>query len=410
MSPEGAITTAPQRRRGNLHLVIPATDGAGLISAGTRTDSGGFASAGTGERAAPARPLRVVDVAMFYGERSGGIRTYLDAKLGWSHGEPGIDHHVVVPGPATGSAPGRREVRSLRVAAANGYRLPLGTGALTRELRALSPDVVLLHDPFWAPLGVARTAHALGAHVVAVHHGSVALDAAGLPGPDRAWAPVLRRWMHRAYQDADAVMAALPTCDDTGREADVRLRFGLHPAFRPQGGVRRGDHVLYVGRLAREKGVFELLHAAARARDPWPLRLVGSGPAESRLRALADRLGIAHRVRWRPYIGDPVHLARTYQSARAVVMPGAHETFGLVGFEAAASGASVVACETAPATAAMDNLVRTYRPYDVDDLVTQIEAARAAPPELVAARALAARSTWDAAFTAELADLRTLSA
>lgn len=347
---------------------------------------------------------------MFYGERSGGIRTYLDAKLRWSRGEPGIEHHVVVPGPAAGGAPGRREVRSVRVRAANGYRLPLGSGALVRELGRLRPDVVLLHDPFWAPLGVTRAAHALGARAVAVHHGSVALDAAGLPGPDRVWAPVLRRWMHHAYRDADAVMAALPTWEDTGRGADLRLRFGLHPAFRPHDGVRRGDHVVYVGRLAREKGVFELLHAAARARDPWPLRLVGSGPAEPRLRALAERLGIAHRVRWRPYVNDPVRLARTYQSARAVVMPGAHETFGLVGFEAAASGASVVACETAPAVVAMDGLARTYRQGDVDDLLAAIEAARAADADPRAARALAGRSSWDAAFAAELADLHALRA
>ena len=80
-----------------------------------------------------------------------------------------------------------------------------------------------------------------------------------------------------------------------------------------------------------------------------------------------------------------------------------------MGFEAAASGASVVACETAPATAAMEGMVRTYRPGDVDDLLAQIEAARAAPPDLAAARALADRSTWDAAFAAELRDLRALS-
>ena len=33
-----------------------------------------------GPRCGSSRPLRVVDVALFYGERSGGIRTYLDAK------------------------------------------------------------------------------------------------------------------------------------------------------------------------------------------------------------------------------------------------------------------------------------------------------------------------------------------
>ncbi len=360
--------------------------------------------------AAPARPLRVVDVAMFYGERSGGIRTYLDAKLRWSAGEPGVDHHVVVPGPVVRRMEGLREVPSLRVVAANGYRVPLGAGALLRELRALAPDVVLLHDPFWRPLGIARSARELGARVIGVHHGSVALDAAGLPGPDRAWHPVLRRWMHRAHREVDGLMAALPTERDTGRPPALRLRFGLHPAFRPQEGVRRGDHVLYVGRLAREKGVFELLHAAARSPDGWPLRLVGSGPAEGRLRALAQRLGLAHRLSWRPYVGDPARLARAYQSAGAVVMPGAHETFGLVGFEAAASGAAVVACRTAPAVAAMGGLARTYRPGDVADLAEAIGVARASEPDRGVAAALAARSSWDAAFSAELEDLRALVA
>jgi hypothetical protein len=53
--------------------------------------------------------------------------------------------------------------------------------------------------------------------------------------------------------------------------------------------VQRGDHVLYVGRLSREKGVLQLLDAAARSADPWPLRLVGSGPLEETLRRRAER-------------------------------------------------------------------------------------------------------------------------
>ena len=34
--------------------------------------------------AGPAPVLRVADVALFYGERSGGIRTYVDAKAAWA--------------------------------------------------------------------------------------------------------------------------------------------------------------------------------------------------------------------------------------------------------------------------------------------------------------------------------------
>jgi alpha-1,6-mannosyltransferase len=360
-------------------------------------------------RANPPAPLRVVDVALFYGERSGGIRTYLDAKAQWAQETGLIEHHVVVPGRRVRHEGGRHELPSLRLAATNGYRLPLGARALKTTLRMLHPDVVVLHDPFWRPLGVTHTAHDLGARVVAVHHGSIALDAAGLPGPDPFWHPVLRRWMHHAYRYADAVMSAVDPRSDCGRSAALKLRFGLDPAFVPQPDVRREKHVLYVGRLGREKGVIELLHAAARSSEPWQLKLVGRGPIEDRLRRIADRLGIAERVRHYPYIGERARLARWYAAARVVVMPGAHETFGLAAFEAAACGACVVTCSTAPSAALMRGLARTYEPGDIDGLLAAIEGARAATPDTAAAFALAERSTWSAAFAGELAQLESLA-
>jgi glycosyltransferase involved in cell wall biosynthesis len=256
---------------------------------------------------------------------------------------------------------------------------------------------------------VTQAAHDLGARVVAVHHGSLALDAAGLPGPDALWHPVLRAWMHHSYRDADAVMSAVDPRADCGREATIPLRFGLDRAFVPRRDVHRQDHVLYVGRLGREKGVVELLHAAARSREPWQLKLVGRGPVEQRLRRLVEQLGIEERVRFHPFISDRARLARWYGSARAVVMPGAHETFGLVGFEAAASGASVVTCSTAPSAALMRGIVRTYGPGDIDGLLAAIEAARAAQPDAGAAAALAARCSWGAAFAAETLQLERLA-
>ena len=272
--------------------------------------------------AAPRAPLRVADVALLYGERSGGIRTYLEAKAAWAQRSGLIEHHVVVPGRRERHEDGRHEVLSLRLAATNGYRLPIAAGALKATLRELRPDVVALHDPFWRPLGVTQVAHELGARVVAVHHGSTALDAAGLPGPDGIWHRVLRAWMHRAYRDADAIMSAVDPQPDCGRDATIRLRFGIDAVFAPQPDVRRQDHVLYVGRLGREKGVVELLHAAARSSEPWSLKLVGSGPIEARLHRLAARLGIAERVRMYPFIADRRRLgsgtpARASSSCRA---------------------------------------------------------------------------------------------
>jgi alpha-1,6-mannosyltransferase len=360
------------------------------------------------QRGAAARPLRVVDVALWYGERSGGIRTYLDAKVAHARASGAFEHHVVVPGPRERHDEGRHELPSLRLVAANGYRVPLGARALGRTLAQLRPDVVLLHDPFWLPLHVTEKAHALGARVVAVHHGSAALDARGMPGPPRVWEPVFRAWLRHAYAPVDAIASVVDPEPDCGRRASFPLHLGLDDAFRAQPDAPRGDHVLYVGRLGREKGVFRLLEAAAIAADRWPLVFIGSGPAEDALRRRARALGLARRVAFRPYVRDRARLARAYAAARCVVMPGEHETFGLVALEAAASGARVVACDTAPSAALLGTLAHRYPAGDAGALAAAIAAARGAEREPDAAAALHWRFGWDRLFADELAHLQEL--
>jgi alpha-1,6-mannosyltransferase len=369
---------------------------------------GGAARAARRLREMPARPLRVADVALFYGERSGGIRTYLDAKADHAVRTGDIDHHILVPGPKERHEGGRHELPSLRVIAANGYRVPLGAGALKETLRALRPDVVLLHDPFWWPVDVVSCARDLGARTVAVHHGTSNLEAAALPGPSRVYAALLRRWLRRSGRHVDAVMSNVDTMADFGRLATMPLRLGVHDSFRPRPDVRRGDHVLYVGRLSREKGVLELLEAAARSADPWPLRIVGSGPLEETLRTRARRLGLAARISFRPHARDRVRLAHRYAGARCVVMPGEHETFGLVALEAAACGTPVAACWTAPAVHAIGRLGHGFAPGDADDLGRAIAAARAAGPDPQEAASIGWRHRWDRVFRDETAALRDL--
>jgi alpha-1,6-mannosyltransferase len=338
----------------------------------------------------------VADVAMFYGERSGGIRTYLNEKARFAAATAAIEHHVIVPGRSQRHEHGRHEVRSLRLAASNGYRLPLGVGALKDTLRSLRPDFVLLHDPFWAPHGVTQLAQSLGARVLAVHHASPALNAAALPGPDRLYLPLLRRVYHRAYAPVDAVMSVVDPEPDSGRRATIPLRFGIHAAFRPAP-AERGRHLLYVGRLSREKRIKDLLAAAAALGRA--VVIVGDGPAR---RALAARAGRGPTVRLLPFVADRDELAGLYREAACVVDPGPHETFGLVVFEAAASGARVVACHSTPAAAVADGLIDTFAAADVDDLVRTIERALTRPDDPATAAALADRSSWEQVFETEL--------
>jgi alpha-1,6-mannosyltransferase len=357
-----------------------------------------------------AKLLRVVDVAMFYGERSGGIRTYVRRKADYAAAGGRFEHHVIIPGRAERHLGGWHEVRALQVAASNGYRLPLGTGALRSTLRAIRPDVVLLHDPFWGSRGVADLSDEQGAIVLAVHHGSSELNAAALPGPHRIYASVLRAWMRHAYGRVDGVMSVVDPYPDSGRRAALPLRFGVDPAFRPRPGASRGGHVLYAGRLSREKGVFELLEAAGRSATPWRLHLVGTGPAERHLRARAARLGLSERIRFLPYVNERRRLAQLYAEAGCVVMPGAYETFGLVCLEAPASGGCVVACETAPSARLVGPLAETFRAGNIDGLLAAIERARSSPGDAPRAARLARSSTWERALEAELRDVARLLA
>ena len=245
--------------------------------------------------------------------------------------------------------------------------------------------------------------------MIAVHHSSAALHAAGLPGPSGVYAKALRRWYRRAYLDVDAVMSVVDSDLDARRPSTLRLRLGLDPAFGPRPGIERGEHVLYVGRLAREKGLRELLEATAAAPEPWPLVLIGTGPAGDALRERARQLGIAERVRFEPYMADRDLLAAEYARASCVVLPGAHETFGLAALEAAACGAPVVTAGCTPSASLIAGSVETFRAGNPIDLLRAIERARLLEPPPAAAAALARRHSWDAALSAELDDLERLA-
>jgi alpha-1,6-mannosyltransferase len=348
----------------------------------------------------------VADVAMFYGPRSGGIRTYLHEKTRVAE-ETGIfEHHVIVPGPHERRTGNWHETPSLRLATSNGYRIPLGTRALKRALRSIGPDFVFLHDPFWRPHGVTELAHSLGAMVIAVHHATPALNAAAVPGPNWVYVPAFRRIYHHAYREVDAVMSVVDPRRDAGREATIPLRFGVDPVFRPAP-AERGNHLLYVGRLSLEKRVKDLFEAAMRFDPPRPVVVVGEGPARRALIMEAAGAGLRD-VSFRPFVSDAETLARLYREAACVVDPGPHETFGLVVYEAAASGACVVAVDSTPAGRISDGLIETFHAADVEGLVNAIGRAEAKIDRSAMASALAERSSWERVFELELEEVRSI--
>lgn len=108
-----------------------------------------------------------------------------------------------------------------------------------------------------------------------------------------------------------------------------------------------GPFVLFVGRLASNKGLLRLADAFARiARSDPKASLVvvgadgGVGPSfDARVR----ELGIGPQVVRLGFLEDEAELAQAYAEARVAVLPSDYEAFGLVLLEALAQGTPVIA-------------------------------------------------------------------
>jgi glycosyltransferase involved in cell wall biosynthesis len=99
--------------------------------------------------------------------------------------------------------------------------------------------------------------------------------------------------------------------------------------FTPGDGTADGDYDLVVSALAPYKRL-ELVLDAYRGTGR-PLKIVGTGPEEARLRAIASREAV--------FLGgvDDLTLRELYRGCRVVIMPGV-EDFGIVPLEAMACG------------------------------------------------------------------------
>ena len=119
-------------------------------------------------------------------------------------------------------------------------------------------------------------------------------------------------------------------------------RIAVKPNSIEDPGVGRGEggYVLYVGRLSPEKGIEVLLDAAQREDGlPMPMKIVGTGPLESRVRETqcADRIEfLGHRSR--------AETLRLMKGASALLFPSLwYEGLPMVVIEAFATGLPVVA-------------------------------------------------------------------
>ena len=139
----------------------------------------------------------------------------------------------------------------------------------------------------------------------------------------------------------------------------------------PAGSIGRPVDLLYVGQLIRGKGVHLLLAAMAKMKSKRTLDIVGTGNMEGELRALAERLGLAGRVRFNGFQKSPQNWMR---GAKCVVVPSFwQEPYGLVAAEAVALGRPVVAFAIGGLPEACQGKATLVPPGDVDALASALD-------------------------------------
>lgn len=116
---------------------------------------------------------------------------------------------------------------------------------------------------------------------------------------------------------------------------DRRTRRGRRAGVRPV--------FLFVGRLVREKGIFDLLDAVEMLGDevPWDLVIAGDGAGAAEVKEHTLSLGLAARVTFAGYLGDK-ELSRAYTDADALVLPSWSEGFPTVVSEAMMAGLPII--------------------------------------------------------------------
>ena len=141
-------------------------------------------------------------------------------------------------------------------------------------------------------------------------------------------------------------------------------------SFSPSEPARNRIEFLFVGRLVRAKGVYDLLQAFASVSGDARLTLVGA-PAFSDPQAIADLEEAARqapgRIRFVPGPPDE-ELASLYRASHALVMPSYHEGYCVPVMEALATGCYVIAYDNSNLPETLDGLGRLVRTGDVADL------------------------------------------
>lgn len=301
--------------------------------------------------------MRIVQLANFYGPRSGGLRTALH-HLGAGYVARGHEVVLVVPGRRPGdemlpSGLRRVTIQAPELPGTGGYRA-VDPWRVQRLLERLEPDAIEVSDRLTLR-GLGTWAARRGVPAVVISHERLDRLLSQFLLPERAARHVADAANSRMAAAYDTVVCttsfARAEFERIGARNVAQVPLGVDlttfsprrhdPALRA-GLVRDADVLLvHCGRLSPEKHPersIDTVAALRRAGHRVRLVVAGDGPRRPMLECRAAGLPVT----FLGFVPDRVRLARLLASADVALAPGPHETFGLSALESLASGTPVV--------------------------------------------------------------------
>ena len=296
----------------------------------------------------------IAHLANFYGPRSGGLRTTVNA-LSREYEHLGHTAHIIVPAErhrtTTRGAVTTHEIASPRIPGSGGYRLIWRLPRVRELLAHIKPDALELSDrTTLVPLGDWARKRDIPTTLIAHERIDGVISAFASPLNDVGLAD---RCNLRAARRVDTIVC---TTRFAGQEFDrLGIDYSLVPlgvdltAFHPRrwSGRWRDQFdasliVVLCSRLSKEKRpdfAIDVLDALTTRGADAHLVVAGSGPMEEEMHRRAS----GRRASMLGHIASRDELARVLASADVLLAPGPIETFGLAALEALASGTPVMA-------------------------------------------------------------------
>lgn len=311
--------------------------------------------------------MKVLDIADFFSERGGGVRSYL-TELAGEGARRGHEVTIVAPGPRDADERLPDGGRLIRLAGPAmpydpTYHLLWRVDRIVSLVRAIRPDVLQASSPYLPAVLASRLATPVRSFVY--HSDQIATYVRPLLQKVRgdhfrssvlravhAWPRALSRRFDLTIAPSESIAKNLI---EAGCERVRLVKFGVradlfrpsapNPERRRQMMGKLATHpkaalAVVACRLAVEKRVNQIIDAVSLVNEQRPLALVvlGDGPERARLEKQARKL---------PHVAFPGFLPRSeyadlVASADVFVHGGAAETFGFVLGEALLCGTRIV--------------------------------------------------------------------